>query len=111
MGTKLAAFVITFLVGLAAAVVVAAVMLMAMNGYSESDAAYGLVAYAVLSLIVSIGSALFSLALVRILERRTFGTLSCLSISSAAASALGVVLVVICGIIGVAVAELVRLNF
>lgn len=111
MGTKLAAFVITFLVGLAAAVVVAAVMLMAMNGYSESDAAYGLVTYAVLSLIVSIGSALFSLAMVRILERRRFGTLSCLSISSAAASALGVVLVVICGIIGVAVAELVRLNF
>ncbi len=110
MGAKLAAFVITFSIILAAAVVVAAVLLMAMNGYSESDALYGLVAYAVLSLIVSVGSAILSLTVVRLLERRRFGALSGALIAVAAASAAGVVLVTICGIIGVAVAEFVRVN-
>nr|MBA3352879.1 hypothetical protein [Blastocatellia bacterium] len=54
MAIKITAFLLTLLINIAVGVAVFLFMLLAMNGYSESDATYGLGAYIVLAVIVTL---------------------------------------------------------
>jgi hypothetical protein len=49
MAAKIIAFIVTLLLNIAIGVVVFFMMLMGMNGFSESDANYGFVTYIVLA--------------------------------------------------------------
>jgi len=96
MLAKLIAFLLTVLVLLAAGTVVFFMMLVAMNGFSESDAIWGLGVYVVLTLLVTVAMGT--------------GGVSCL-IAVPVFSLIGMVCEVIGSLIGVALAEIVRRNF
>ena len=111
MTAKIAAFLITLLVNIAIGVLVFFFMLIAMNGYSESDATYGLGAYIVLALLVSFLMGLCATAVTQVLLKRNFRPLRAVSISIAAFSFVGIGLEVVCVLIGVLTAEFVRVNY
>ena len=86
-------------------------MLLAMNGFSESDANYGFVTFIVLAILVSLLMASLAAAAVHLLTKRGFKTLSGLLIGIGSFTILGLVLKVVCSIIGVLVADFVRTNY
>ena len=110
MGPPITAFVLTLLVNILAGIVIFIVLLLAMNGYSEFDAAYGLGAYVVLALLVTLTTSLLAALLAWRLRKREFGTSSAVLIAVVVFSLIGIFLEVICSIVGVGVAELVRVN-
>jgi hypothetical protein len=111
MGPPIIAFIPTFLINLAAGVVIFFGILVAMNGYSESDAMYGLGTYGLLAFLVTLAMSLLAALLTRRLRKREFRAVSAVLIAVAIFSLIGIVLKVICSIIGVGVAEFVRVNF
>jgi len=111
MGPSIAAFIATFLVNIAAGVVIFVVMLVAMNGYSESDATYGLGAYGVLALLMTLAMSLLAALLAKRLRKREFRAVSAVLIAVVVFSLTGIILKVICSIIGIGVAEFVRVNY
>lgn len=111
MSAKIAAFVITFLILLAAGVAIFFAMLVAMNGYSESDATYGFAAYIVLAFAVSLAMALQAFLTAGALLKRGKGGPASAVIAILIFSAVGVVLKLACCIIGVGIAEFARVNF
>ena len=111
MTPKLIAFLITLFVNIAIGVVVFFFLLLAMNGYSESDATYGFVAYAACALFVSLLMSICAVRLVGILTNRKFSRWSAALISIPIFCVLGAGLKLVCAIVGVAAAEYVRLNY
>jgi hypothetical protein len=111
MATKVAAFLITLLINFAAGVAIFFFLLLAMNGYSESDATYGLGVYIVLALIVSLIMSTSAALLVHILMKRNFRGWTSGLIAVLIFSVIGVGMKVVCSLIGVGVAEYVRVNY
>ena len=110
MGAKIAVFILTTAVCLAAAVVLFFGMILAMNGYSESDAIWGMGVYAALAVLTSIlagGGAV--VARERLI--RSFSPLTSILIAVFVSIVAGVVVEVICSIVGILIAELVRTSF
>jgi uncharacterized membrane protein YhaH (DUF805 family) len=111
MAIKITAFLLTLLINIAIGAAVFVFMLLAMNGYSESDANYGIVAYIVLALLVSLLMGTGAAAAVHLLMKRDFrGWVSAL-IAVPVFSFIGAGLKFVCSIIGVAIAEYVRVNY
>lgn len=69
MAVKIAAFLITMLANIAAGAVILFLMLIVMNGFSGSDAEWGLGAYIILAIIVSILMSFGAVSLVRLLKK------------------------------------------
>lgn len=111
MTTKLVALFATLFINILLGLVVFFFMLLAMNGYSESDANYGLGAYIVLAVIVSLIMGTCATLLVHLLTKRNFRAWTSVLISVPIFSVLGGGLKIICSIIGIAVAEYVRVNY
>ena len=111
MGSKLAAFVITLIINIAIGVAVFFFMLLAMNGYSESDASYAIGAYIVLAVIVTLLMGAGAAFVGHVLLNRQFGGLVSVLIAVTIFSVVGAVLKIVCSIIGVAIAEFVRVNY
>lgn len=111
MAAKAAAFLITLVVNVALGVVVAFFMLIAMNGLNESDAEKGLKAYIALALIVSVLMSTAAYLLTRALLPRGFSGAAAVPIAAVLFSVVGGGLKIACGIIGIAVAEYVRVNY
>ena len=111
MATKVTAFLITLLINFAAGVAIFLFLLLAMNGYSESDATYGLGVYIVLALIVSLIMSTGAVLLVHVLMKRQFRGWTSGLIAVLTFSIVGIMLKIVCGIVGVAVTEYVRVNF
>lgn len=111
MTSKVAAFFITLLCNVAAGVIIFFLMLLAMNGYSESDATYGFGAYIVLAVIVSLIMSTCAALLAHILTKRKFRGWTAALIAVPIFSVVGVGLKIVCSIIGVSVAEYVRVNY
>lgn len=107
---KIVAFIITFLINIVAGVVVFFLMLLAMNGYSESDASYGLGAYAVLAVIVTLLMSIGAAFVAHVLLKRKFTGLVSVLIAVPIFSVVGAGLKIVCSIIGVMIAEYVRVN-
>lgn len=111
MTGRIAAFILTLLLNIAAGVAIFFFMLLAMNGFSESDANYGLVTYIVMSLVVTMTMAFLSSVVVGRLLGRNFGTVSAVAISVLVFSVVGIGLKIICSIVGILIADHVRTNY
>jgi hypothetical protein len=110
MGQAITAFILTFVVNITAGVLIFFVMLVAMNGYSESDATYGFGMYIVCAVLVTFLMGLLAAMLTVRLMKREFGPVSAVLIAAVVFSVTGIVLKIVCSIIGVGVAEFVRVN-
>jgi len=111
MTAKVAAFFITLVVNIVIGIVVFFFLLIAMNGYSESDAMYGFGAYVLLALFVSLLMAVCAVRVVQILTNRKFAGSSAAFIAVPIFCVLGAGLKLVCAIVGVAAAEYVRVNY
>jgi hypothetical protein len=111
MALKLTAFFVTLLINIVAGGVIFFFLLLAMNGYSESDATWGIGAYIVLAILVSIAMATGALLAVQQLVKRAFRGVISVLIAISVFSIAGAVLKIVCSIIGVSVAEYVRVNY
>ena len=111
MGTKIAAFLITLVINIAIGVAVFVFMLLAMNGFSESDANYGIVAYIILALFVSVLMSALAVVAVHVLQKREFRSGVAALIAVPIFSTVGAGLKIVCSIIGILVADYVRVNF
>ena len=86
-------------------------MLLAMNGFSESDASYGLITYIVLGVLISLLMSTCAALLVHVLLKRGFSKIASGFIAIPIFSVLGGILKIGCSVIGVMVAEYVRVNY
>ncbi len=111
MALKFATFFITLLINVLVGVAIFFFMLLAMNGYGESDATYGLGAYIVLAVVVSFIMSTCAALLVHILINRKFRGWAAAMIAVPIFSVAGAGLKIVCSIIGVSVAEFVRVNW
>ncbi len=111
MTAKIIAFVITLLTNVAIGVVVFFLMLLAMNGFSESDANYGLATYIALALLVSFAMSTAASLSVHLLMRREFRGWVAGLIAVPVFSIIGGGLKVVCSIIGILIADYVRVNY
>lgn len=111
MGIKIAAFMITLLVNFAAGVAIFFFLLLAMNGYSESDAQYGLSAYVTLGILVTFLMSSGAALLVHILLKRNFSKAVAALIAVLVFCVAGIALKIISSMIGILIADYVRVNY
>ncbi len=111
MAAKNAAFVATLLTLIVIGVSIFLVMLMGMNGYSESDATYGLATYAILAFCVTVLVSLLSAFSAGKLINKEFNSVLAVLISVVLFSIVGAILKAVCCIIGIGISEFVRVNF
>lgn len=111
MAIKVAAFLITLLINIATGVAIFFFMLLAMNGFSESDATYGLGTYIFLAIFVSLLMSSGAVVAVHVLTKRQFRGGIAVLIAVPIFSVVGAGLKIVCSIIGVLVADYVRVNY
>ena len=111
MGTKIATFIITLLINIVIGVVVFFFMIIAMNGFSESDANYGLGAYIVLAIMVSLLMAAAAAFTTHLLMKRAFRGWTAALIAVPVFSMIGGALKFVCSIIGLLIADYVRVHY
>lgn len=109
MAAKLVSLFITFILCIAIGVVVCATMLVAMNGYSESDSTWGLVTFVVLAFAVSLSLSAFFPA--GTLQKKQNSPIAASIISIPVLSIVGLGLEIISSLIGVGVAEFALVNY
>jgi hypothetical protein len=95
----------------ASAVVIFFFMLLVMNGFSESDATWGLVAYIALSLGTALLVAGAAVAIVHFLLKKQFSSAVAALISVAICTCIGVVAEIISSVVGILIADFVRVNY
>lgn len=111
MAAKLLSLILTMIFTIAAGVIILLTMVVAMNGYSESDATWGFIVFIGLA---TAGIALISAAaylLSRSLLRRNFKPLTSVVIAVPACTAAGMIFMAIASLAGVGAAEFVRVNY
>jgi len=111
MTPKVIAALVTLILNIAVGVVVLATMIIAMNGYSENDAMWGLGVYVLLALVVAVLSSLGSVLLVQLLLKKQYSASISTLIAIPVFTIAGVGLEVVCSLIGIGVAEIVRVKF
>lgn len=111
MGAKIAALLVTMAAGLAGGVAILFFMLVAMNGYSESDATWGFGVYILLALVACLLTGFFAYFVTGQLTKREFSPVVASLIAIAIFSIVGFGLEIVSSLIGVGVAEFVRLKF
>ena len=111
MTAKIAVALLTFVINVAVGIAVFFLLLVGMNGYSESDATSGLVTYIVSALLVSILMAVAAFVTAGMLVRRQFGSFIAALIAIVSFVVVGVILKALCALVAVGVAEAVRMNF
>jgi hypothetical protein len=95
----------------ASAVVIFFFMLLAMNGFSESDATWGLVAYIALSLAMALLVAGAAIVIVHFLLKKQFSSAVAALISIAICTCMGVIAEIISSVVGILIADFVRVNY
>ena len=106
---RIIVFILTAVIQLAAAAAGLLILLLAMNGYSESHATPGLVLYIILSIGSAVGLGLASsLAAWRLVERRSLGGLAASTFAVLGSSILGALMLVAFFIAAIALAEVMR---
>lgn len=111
MAPQIIAAAITFIATLAGAVVIFLMMIIAMNGFSGSDAEWGLIAYigaATATIVLMSTAAVF---LVRRLVRKQFSAIGAVAIAVPTFSVVGIVAEIVLSLIGIGIAEFVRVNY
>lgn len=110
MGAKIAAFILTFVLQIAIGASLFFLLIVVLNGYSESDAFYGIVSFLVLAFAVSLAMSLAAVLIASKLLARGFRRSVSVMAAVAVCSAAGFVLKAVGGIASVAVAEIARSN-
>jgi len=110
MAAKIATLLTTFVLNLAVGAVILLFLLVAMNGFSESDATWGLGVFVVLALLVSLSASVGAFFLTGTLIKRNFGQVASALIAVPIFSIVGIGLEIVCALAGVGVAEYVRVN-
>jgi len=106
--TKAAAALLTLVFTTGAGVVVLVFMLIAMNGFSESDATWGIIGYLVLALILTVLATIAASSLAgRFFDRNMHGALAAL-LAAVICSVVAAGLVAVSGFVGAAIAEILR---
>ncbi len=108
---KIAALIITLVAGIFLGIAVLAFMLLAMNGYAEKVTTWGLGIFAVLSIAISVSMSVGAFYLTGRLIRRQFGPVISALAAVAVCTIAGTVLNVAAGLIGIGLAEFVRVNY
>lgn len=111
MQMKVAAALLTFVINVVIGIAVGFFLLVAMNGYSESDATLGLAAYVLTAISVSLTIAAFAFILTGWLAANQMNSFASLLIAVLLFSVIGAVLKAVCGAVGIAVAEIARHAF
>ena len=111
MAAKTIAFIVTMILNISIGFVVFFMMLMGMNGFSESDANYGFVTYIILAVLVSLATATLATVTTHLLMKRAFGAVVASLIGILCFTMIGGVLKVVCSIIGILVTDFVRVNY
>lgn len=111
MAVRITAFLLTMIANLIAGVVIFFMVLIAMNGFSESDAQWGLGGYIILAVIVSILMGIGAVLLVHLLLKKKFSPPVSALIAIPVFSIVGIGLEVVCSLIGIGIAEYVRVNY
>ena len=111
MSGRIISGILTLLLVLAAALVVLFMMLIAMNGYSESDATPGLVTYIVIAVGSAIATSTAAFFISGIFIRRGSTPAVAALIATPLASVIGVIITVVACFMGIGVAEYVRVNY
>ena len=111
MAAKLSAFLMTLLINVAVGIAVFFFMLLAMNGFNESDANYGVGAYIVLALLVSLIMSAGAALTAHLFMKRGFSGIAAAAIAIPIFSILGGGLKIVCSVIGVLIADYVRVNY
>ena len=108
MGAKVVAFLLTLVAMVIFAVVGFVVLILALNGYSESDATYSFGAYAIFAFLLVFAFACIAGGVTHLLIGREFGNKSAAMIGIISACAAGIVGLFICVVVGVLLAEYFR---
>jgi len=111
MASRIVALIATLIVDIVAAIMFLFGMLIAMNGFSEKDATWGLVAFVLLALLVTLVTSIGAFFLTGILIKRQFSPIVSALIAIPVFSIVGIGLEIVCSLIGVGVAEFVRVNY
>jgi len=108
MAAKLAALFVTLLINIAAGIAIFFFLLLTMNGYGESDATWGLGAYLVLGILVSLSMSAGAYFAVQLMIKRNFNAAVAALIAIPIFSIIGAGLKIICSFIGILISEYVR---
>jgi len=108
---KIASLLITLLLSIALGAVVLVFMIIAMNGYNESDATWGLGVFAGLALIIASVISVLAFFFAGTLIKREFSPLLSALIAVPIFSIAALVLEIIACLIAIGVAEFVRVNY
>lgn len=111
MAARIAALLVTLLLGIALGVVVLAFMIIAMNGHSESDAMWGLGVFAGLALVIASVTSVLAFFFAGILIKKEYSPLLAALISIPVFTIAALVLEFIACVLGIGVAEFVRVNY
>jgi len=111
MGAKIAAFLVTLIANIAAGIAIFFMMLLAMNGFSGSDAEWGLGAYIILTTLVALLMSIGAVLSVHLLIKKQFSGLVSALIAIPVFSIVGTGLEIVCSLIGIGIAEYVRVNY
>lgn len=111
MGAKVAALLLTFTLSIAFGMAVMVFLLVAMNGYSESDAMWGLGVYGGLAFIIAMVCGVIAYIFTGSLIKKGSGALRASLTAIPVFTIVAIVLELIAALIGVGTAELVRVNF
>lgn len=101
----------TIILNIVAAIVIFLILLIVMNGYSESDAVWGLIAFVVLAVIAAAVMSAAAFVMTGFLTKRAYKGIAAVLITVPIFTVLGLALEAACAAAGVLVAELVRTNF
>ena len=110
MAPKILTFLFTLAANAFAGVFILFTLLIAMNGYSESDAGWGLIAYAMLATCSTAAASLAATVMATALIRRKYSSFAAVLIAVVLLSVVGIVLEIGCSMISVGIAELVRIR-
>lgn len=111
MAAKLASSIITFILCIAFGVVVLATMLIAMNGYSESDSTWGLGAFVLLAFAASFLMAVGAYFTTGKMQKKKYKPVVSSITSILIFSIVGLKLEIVSSLIGIGIAEFVRANY
>jgi amino acid transporter len=111
MGAKIAAAFLTLIANIFAGIVGFVALIVALDGQSESDAGYGMAAYGILVFLIAFAMAVLAFVLVHFLLKREFTGWKAAFLAIVTFSIVGVVLIFVCIVIGVGIAEYLRLNY
>ena len=111
IATKVIALFLTLAANLAAGAIIFIFMLIAMNGFSESDAGWGLGLFIVLTLGIAVFTGFLTVLGVDYLIRKSFSKVMAIILPVILCTIAGVIAEMISSLIGIAVADFVRRNY